>query len=340
MSTRQPGPSRASADVICLRPEADFREVGVAAPPGLTVRYADPAQLSETDLATTRAVVLASVGPRLDRAWLDRAERLELVQFTGAGVDRIGDSCAHRPEVAVANVPAANIREVAEYVLLAIGILLRGLALADREIRAGRYGEVRARLTPAAVRSIHSRTVGVIGLGQIGLAVARLLRAAGATVIYADPAPPDPEAARQLGLARLDLDDLLAHCDVVTLHVPLLPATRGLLGEDRLRAMPRGALLINASRGGVVDEDALARALADGHLGGAAVDVYRDEPPAADSPLLTLPSAAAERVLFTPHIAGVAYEAARSLYTQAWANVQRVLIEGLPAEHRIRPPQR
>ena len=329
-----------SADVICLRPAADFHEVGVAPPADLRICFTGPAQVSDADLATARAVVLASVGPRLDRAWLDRAGRLELVQFTGAGVDRIGDSCAHRPEVAVANVPAANIREVAEYVLLAIGILLRGLALADREIRAGRYGEVRARLTPAAVRSIHSRTVGVIGLGQIGLAVARLLRAAGATVIYADPAPPDPEAARQLGLARLDLDDLLARCDVVTLHVPLLPATRGLLGEDRLRAMPRGALLINASRGGVVDEDALARALADGHLGGAAVDVYRDEPPAADSPLLTLPSAAAERVLFTPHIAGVAYEAARSLYTQAWANVQRVLIEGLPAEHRIRPPQR
>jgi phosphoglycerate dehydrogenase-like enzyme len=176
----------------------------------------------------------------------------------------------------------------------------------------------------------------VIGLGQIGLAVARLLQAAGATVRYADPAPPDPAAAQALGLARLDLDDLLSGCDLVTLHVPLLPATRGLLGEQRLRRMPRGALLINASRGGVVDEPALARALADGHLGGAAVDVYRIEPPPADSPLLTLPPAAAERVLFTPHIAGVAYEAAQALYTQAWANVRRVLVAGLPASHQVR----
>lgn len=281
--------------------------------------------------------MLASVGPRLDRDWLDRAGKLELVQFTGAGVDRIGDACAHRPGVAVANVPAANTREVAEYVLLAIGTLLRGIALADREIRAGRYSEVRARLTPAATRSIHSRTVGVIGVGQIGLAVARLLRAAGATVVYSDPAPPDPAAARQLGLERLRLDDLLARCDVVTLHVPLLPATRGLLDEDRLRTMPRGALLINASRGGVVKEAALARALADGHLGGAAVDVYAEEPPGPGSPLFTLPPEAAERVLFTPHIAGVAYEAAYSLYTRAWANVSRVLVDGLPAEHQVRP---
>jgi phosphoglycerate dehydrogenase-like enzyme len=309
----------------------------VVPPADLRIRYTDPAQASAADLATARAVVLASVGPRLEAAWLDRAAKLELVQFTGAGVDRIGAWGAHRPDVAVANVPAANVREVAEYVLLAIGTLLRGLALADREIRAGRYREARARLTPSAVRSIHSRTVGVVGLGQIGLAVARLLRAAGATVVYADPDPPDPQAAADLGLARLRLDDLLARCDVVTLHVPLLPATRGLLGESRLRAMPPGALLINASRGGVVDEEALARALADGHLGGAAVDVYREEPPAAGSPLLTLPPQAADRVLLTPHIAGVAYEAASALYARAWANVHRVLAEGLPPEHRVRP---
>lgn len=303
----------------------------------MRICFTGPGEVAAADLATARALVLASVGPRLDRDWLDRAGKLELVQFTGAGVDRIGDACAHRPGVAVANVPAANTREVAEYVLLAIGTLLRGIALADREIRAGRYSEVRARLTPAATRSIHSRTVGVIGVGQIGLAVARLLRAAGATVVYSDPAPPDPAAARQLGLERLRLDDLLARCDVVTLHVPLLPATRGLLDEDRLRTMPRGALLINASRGGVVKEAALARALADGHLGGAAVDVYAEEPPGPGSPLFTLPPEAAERVLFTPHIAGVAYEAAYSLYTRAWANVSRVLVDGLPAEHQVRP---
>jgi phosphoglycerate dehydrogenase-like enzyme len=281
-------------------------------------------------------VVLASVGARLDRTWLDQMGRLELVQFTGAGTDRAGDSCAHRPEVTIANVPAANSREVAEYVLLATGTLLRGLALADRGIRAGRYGQVRSQLIPPNVRSLHSRTVGVVGLGQIGMAVASLFKAVGATVYYADPSPRDPAAAEQAGIGRLDLDDLLARCDVVTLHVPLLPATQGLLGHDRLRLMLPGAILVNASRGGVVDEDALASALADGHLGGAAVDVYRDEPPAPGSPLLSLDPATAERVLYTPHIAGVAYEAARSLYSRAWTNVHRVLIGGEAAEDQVR----
>ncbi len=146
-------------------------------------------------------MVLASVGPALDRAWADRAARVELVQFTGAGVDRGAAAFTGRPGVVVANVPAANAREVAEYVLLATGSLLRGLALADREIRAGRYREVRGRLTPAAVRSLHSATVGVVGLGQIGLAVARLFQAVGAQVSYSDPAPRDPSAPPRSGWA-------------------------------------------------------------------------------------------------------------------------------------------
>jgi phosphoglycerate dehydrogenase-like enzyme len=317
-----------SADVICLRPEADFLEVGVHPPADLTITYAEPPQVPPHDLAAARAVVLASVGPRLERSWLDEIPNLRLVQFTGAGVDRVGDACAHRPDVIVAGVPAANAREVAEYVLFATGALLRALALADRGIRDGRYAEARARLTPRYVRSLHSRTVGIVGLGQIGLAVAQLMQAAGATVCYTDPAPRDIGGAESLGLNRLSLDDLLARCDLVTLHVPLLPSTRALLGETQLRMMPHGALLVNASRGGVVDEEALARALIDGQLGGAAVDVWESEPPSADSPLLTLPPPVADRVLFTPHIAGVAYEAAQALYTRAWDNVHSVLVNG------------
>jgi len=325
-----------SADVLCLRPEADFHEVGVQPPGDLRIRFAAaPDAVPDEDLATARAVVLASVGPALDRAWADRAGRVELVQFTGAGVDRAAAAFTGRPGVAVANVPAANTREVAEYVLLATGNLLRGLALADREIRAGRYREVRGRLTPAAVRSLHSATVGVVGLGQIGLAVARLFRAAGAQVGYSDPAPRDPAAAAELGLSRLDLAGLLAGSDVVTLHVPLMAATRGLIGEAELRQMRPGAILVNASRGGVVDEAALAVALEDGHLGGAVLDVFAREPPPAGSPLLSLPASAADRVLYTPHIAGVAYEAARRLYTEAWANVRRVLVDGLPPENSV-----
>lgn len=324
-----------TADVICLRPEADFTEVGVQPPEDLRIRFTDPGSVPDADLSAARAVVLASVGPAIDRGWADRAARVELVQFTGAGVDRAAGAFAHRPGVVVANVPAANAQEVAEYVLVSTGTLLRGLARADREIRAGRYTEVRKLMSPAAVRSLHSATVGVVGLGAIGLAVARLFRAVGAQVAYSDPAPRDPSAAAELGLRQLDLGDLLAGSDVVSLHVPLLPATRNLIGEPELARMKPGAVLVSAARGGVVDENALAAALAAGRLGGAVLDVYQQEPPAPGSALLTLPEEAAARVLYTPHIAGVAYEAARRLYSEAWANVRRVLLDGLPPRNSV-----
>lgn len=325
-----------NADVICLRPESDFRQVGVEPPADLQIRYAaSPGEVAETELASARAVVLAAVGPPVERTWLDRVAQLELVQVTGAGVDRVATACAHRSEVLVSNVPASNAREVAEYVLFAAGTLLRGLAFADREIRVGEYSRTRFVLSPARVHSLHSRTVGVVGLGGIGLAVARLMQAVGATVVYSDPAPGNPQAAAALGLERFGLGVLLARSDVVTLHVPLVPATRGLLGDEQLRAMRPGALLINASRGGVVDEHALARVLLGGHLGGAAIDVYSEEPPPPGSPLFTLSPDAASRVLFTPHIAGVAYEAACTLYARAWENVHRVLVDRKPAQHRV-----
>jgi phosphoglycerate dehydrogenase-like enzyme len=324
-----------TADVICLRPAADFHEVGVQPPADLQICFTEPDRVPAADLAAARAVVLASVGPAVDRAWADRAGRVELVQFTGAGVDRAAAAFAGRPGVAVANVPGANAPEVAEYVLIAAGSLLRGLALADREIRAGRYQEVRGRLAPPAVRSLHSARVGVVGLGQIGLAVARLFRAVGASVSYADPAPRDPAAAADLGLRQLSLDDLLASSDLVSLHVPLLPATQGLIDAARLGRMPPGSVLVNASRGGVVDEPALAAALASGQLAGAALDVFAAEPLPHASVLRTLPAEAAARVLYTPHIAGVAREAARRLYTGAWDNVHRVLVRGVPPRNTV-----
>jgi phosphoglycerate dehydrogenase-like enzyme len=125
----------------------------------------------------------------------------------------------------------------------------------------------------------------------------------------------------------LRLAELIRIADVVTLHVPLLPSTEGLIGASELAAMKAGAVLIQASRGGIVDESALAEALESGHLAGAAVDVYSMEPPASSSPLLSLRGDAARRILFTPHIAGVTRQSTRFLLDSAWRNVERVLIQ-------------
>jgi phosphoglycerate dehydrogenase-like enzyme len=123
----------------------------------------------------------------------------------------------------------------------------------------------------------------------------------------------------------MPLDELLRSADVVTVHVPLLPATTGLIGAREFSLMKKGAVLIQASRGGIVDEQSLANALRSGHLGGAAVDVYSAEPPHPDNPLLRLDGEAAHRLLLTPHIAGVTRQSAAFLFRSAWQNVERVL---------------
>src|SRR5262249_27535583 len=137
--------------------------------------------------------------------------------------------------------------------------------------------------------------------------------------------PSDPTAAEGLGAKARPLDELLTTADVVSLHVPLLAETTGLLGAREIARMRPGAVLIQASRGGVVDEAALAAALESGRLGGAAVDVYSTEPPSRDHPLLALKGEAAERLLFTPHIAGVTRQSTTFLCREAWRNVERFL---------------
>ena len=122
-------------------------------------------------------------------------------------------------------------------------------------------------------------TVGIIGLGNIGLAVAEAFQGMGSNIVFHDPQPADPTAAKHLGARRVTLDELLQTADIVTLHVPLIPATEGLISGAELSQMKSTAILINAARGGIVDEAALAEALASGTLGGAVVDVYSEEPP-------------------------------------------------------------
>jgi phosphoglycerate dehydrogenase-like enzyme len=255
------------------------------------------------------------------------------VQVTGAGVDRLDEPALRRLGIAVANVPGGSNAAVAEYVVTAASMLLRRLAWADAEIKAGRYQQFRARMVADNLAGLQGLKVGIVGLGTIGLAVAQAFRAHGCRLAYFDPAPKDPAAARDM--EALPLDELLAASDVVTLHVPLLPATQNLIGAAQLARMQRGAILINAARGGIVDEAALVASLASGHLGGAAADVYSSEPPGADTPLLAATGEAASRLLLTPHIAGVSLQAWQFLFRSAWENVERVLLRGEAPQHRV-----
>jgi phosphoglycerate dehydrogenase-like enzyme len=324
-----------SVDALCLRPRIDFEHANALPSAELKVAYHAPNDAEVIPLMQqARALVIPAVGPKLDREIFEKTT-VKLVQVTGAGLDRLDLPLLKDMGIAVANVPGGSNGAIAEYAVSAASILLRRFAWADAEIRAGNYQAFRARMVSDNLSGLEGLLVGVIGLGTIGLAVAQAFHRAGCRICYYDPAPCDGASARAIDAKSLSLDELLKSADVVTLHVPLSPATRRLINAGELARIKRGAILIQASRGGVVDEAALTEALSSGHMGGAAVDVYETEPPSLENPLLSLTGEAARRVLFTPHIAGVTRQATENLFRSSWRNVEQFILKNELPQNRV-----
>src|SRR3954470_5843484 len=323
------------SQVLCLRPEADFTRVDAAAPKSLEVSYRGPADADVPALVKqSDALVIPAVGPKLAPE-LFEGTKLRLVQVTGAGVDRLDQAALTKLGIPVANVPGGSNSAVAEYAVTAASMLLRRFGWADAEIKAGNYAKFRARMVADNLAGLEGLTVGLIGFGTIGRAVAQAFHRIGAKLCFFDVAGGDTTLAKSLDARSVPLDELLSASDIVSLHVPLALTTRNLIGAKELACMKPGAILIQGSRGGIVDEAALAASLTAGHLGGAAVDVYSTEPPASDNPLLKLSGEAASRLLLTPHIAGVSRQASTTLFRAAWQNVERVLVQGQPPLNRV-----
>ncbi len=232
---------------------------------------------------------------------LEQAPGLRVVGRLGVGLDNIDlDACRARA-IEVLPATGANAQAVAEYVMGTAMLLLRGAYASSAEVAAGQWP--RAPLSDG--REIAGKLLGLVGFGDIGRRTAALARALGMRVLACDPLlAADSPLWIESGAKRCDLDDVLAGCDVLSLHVPLTPATRGLIGASRLARMRPGAVLINTARGGVIDEAALAAALREGRLGGAALDVFEHEPLPGGSVLAGVPG-----LLLTPHIAGLTREA-------------------------------
>lgn len=323
-----------TCDVLCLRPQSDFERAGEPAPASLSVIYRSPSDPDVPQLfKTASALLIPAVGPKLATD-LFTDTSVKFVQITGAGLDRLDRTALQRIGIPVANVPGGSNQAVAEYVVTSASVLLRRLAWADAEIHAGNYAAFRSRMLADNLAGLGNMLVGVVGFGVIGIAVAELFHKMGCRISYYDPAPVAKGVTEAIGATSMSLDELLESADIVTLHVPLIPATQGLIGERELAKMKPGSILIQAARGGVVDESALAKHLELGSIGGAAVDVYTTEPPTPDNPLLALSGEARQRLLLTPHIAGVTRQSAAILFRSAWQNLERVLIHKQLPLHR------
>ena len=258
--------------------------------PGLT--RADFLQL----LPEYDALIVRS-GVKVDAEAIGAGTRLRVVGRAGVGVDNIDVPAATAAGILVVNAPTANTIAAAELTVGMIYALARNIAAADASLRRGEW-----RRADFLGLELRGRTLGIIGLGKIGLAVAERARAMEMTLLGSDPFV-TTDAAAERAIELVEVDELLARADVVTLHVPLNDATRGLIDARALALMKPTALIVNVARGGVVDEQALAAALHEGRLGGAAVDVYEHEPP-TDSPLLSAPN-----TVLTPHLGASTREA-------------------------------
>ncbi|MCA8954061.1 MAG: phosphoglycerate dehydrogenase [Planctomycetes bacterium] len=232
---------------------------------------------------------------------LELADRLTLIGRAGIGVDNIDVDAATARGIVVMNTPEAGATTTGEHAIALLVSLARHIAAADASIRAGKWEK--SKFTGV---ELTGKQVGVVGLGRIGRVVAERCRGLAMTVAAYDPFVAQKNAPD--GVRMLDLDELLATSDFVTVHVPLSDETRGLLSRERLFGMKRGARLIDAARGGIVDEQALCDALAEGHLAGAALDVFDSEPLPADSPLRSAPN-----LVLTPHLGASTAEAKRNV---------------------------
>ena len=255
---------------------------------------------------------------KVTRAAIAAATRLEVVGRAGAGVDTIDVDAATERGIIVMNTPGGNTTAVVEHTMGLLLALARHLPLADATLKAGRWEKNRLQGV-----ELLGKALGILGLGRIGSEVARRALAFRMHVLGYDPYL-TREAAERLGVESVELDDLLARSDFITIHTPLTGDTRHLLGEAELARTKPGVRLINCARGGIIDEAALTRALASGHVGGAALDVFEQEPPPADHPLLHF-----EQVVVTPHLGAATDEAQAAVALAIADQVADVLVHGI-----------
>ena len=266
---------------------------------GLKVTYEPeitPEQIAEK-IGNFEVVVVRS-RTKMTRELIAKADKCKIIARVGIGLDNIDQDAAKEKNIRVINAVEGAITAVAELVIGLMISMAREISRADREIRNGNW--IKKELMGSELKG---KYLGIVGLGNIGKRLGRLARALNMNIIGYDVVPIDDEFSKEVGLMKADLDTLLSSADYVSFHVPLLDSTRHMINAEKLKMMKNTARIINTSRGGVIDEEALYNSLKDGSLAGAALDVFEVEP-ATENKLITLPN-----FIATPHIGAQTKEA-------------------------------
>ena len=291
-------------------------------PPGFELVIVDPGT-PEFYQAAVEAEYYLGLARQMGGEFFRAAPKLRLVQLLSAGYDRVDAEAARKAGVPVANNGGANAVAVAEHTLMLMLAVLKRLVRLHNDVVAGRWRA--SDPGDARVYELAGKTLGIVGLGNIGKKVARRAAAFGMDVRYHDIKRLTEDEEDALGVRFALFTELLRAADVVSLHVPLDDSTRKMLGAREFAMMKPTAILVNTCRGPVVDEDALHRALTEGQIAAAGLDVMVEEPPAPNHPLLALPN-----VTLTPHSAGPTWENWTKAFRNAFDNIQRVAAGGRP----------
>jgi len=271
------------------------------------------ARIADADIVFTNKI-------RLSRELIEQAPKLRFIALTATGTDNVDISCARDHGIGVANIRNYCTASVVEHVFGVMLELAHGLGRYRSAVRAGEWQKSTAFcMLEYPIRELAAMTLGIVGYGALGQGVARVGRAFGMQVLVSAR-----RGAEAVADDRVAFEDLLARCDVISLHCPLTDATRGLFGRAEFQAMKCSAILINTARGGLVDSQALADALAHGRIAAAAVDVLPEEPPVRGDPLLDY---AGDNLIITPHIAWATDEARQNAIDELAANT-RAFLEG------------
>ena len=281
-----------------------------------------PEELS--DLAREADAWIIRSGTKITAGMIEGAERLKVIGRAGVGVDNIDLAAATRRGILVINAPDGNTISTAEHTVAMLMALARRIPPANASLRAGRWDRKAFKGS-----ELYEKTLGVVGVGKIGRAVARRMQAFGMNVLGYDPVL-SREVAERLGITLVSLGEIFEKSDFITFHTPLNEATRGMVNRETLARCKRGVYLVNCARGGIIDEEALWEALEAGQVGGAALDVYSQEPPPPSlTRLLAHPN-----VVATPHIAASTEEAQRKVARQVTEQVIHAL-KGEPVHSAV-----
>jgi len=282
---------------------------------GLEVVYEEyPNQEKLKELVKDVSAIIVRSKPKVTKEIIDAAPSLKVIARAGVGLDNIDVEYAKSKGIEIVNAPAASSRSVAELAIALIFNVARKVAFADRKMREGIWAKKQC-----MGFELEGKTLGVVGFGRIGYTVAKIANAIGMKILLYDVIK-NEERAKEVGGRFVELEELLRNSDVVTIHVPLLESTYHLINEEKLKLMKPTAILINTSRGPIVDTNALVKALQEGWIAGAGLDVFEEEPLPKDHPLTKL-----DNVVLTPHIGASTVEAQERAGIEVAEKVVKIL---------------